>query len=327
MKQFLVVLTVAVALSELAASHPLLNSWLAWKEKYNKGYGNTVEERTRMNIWLENVEYVMKHNLEHSMGLHSFTVEMNHLADLTNEEYVASFLGNKKTVFPGPISVGNENLGAAPDSQDWRPKGYVTPIKDQGQCGSCWAFSATGALEGQHFASTGDLISLSEQQLVDCDGRCNGCGGGNSELAFKYWIKTGGAVLEADYPYTGSDDTCQGGMAPAATLTDYKGLPYGDEDQLKESAGTIGPISVAIDASKLSFQLYSGGVYYEDRCSSYFLDHAVLVVGYGTDANGDEYWIVKNSWGTSWGENGYINMARNRRNNCGIASDAAYPIV
>jgi len=213
-----------------------------------------------------------------------------------------------------------------PSSIDWRDYGYVTEVGNQESCGSCWAFSTVGVVEGQHKNSTGTLVTLSEQQLVDCDGSDYACMGGSQNTAMRYLISAG-SISEADYPYTGARGICQAKGKPiTATISTYTDLPFGNEETLMEATASVGPISIAIDASNYSFQLYSGGVYYEPRCSSYHLDHAMLLVGYG-NSNGYDMWQVKNSWGTEWGMDGYVMMARNRHNNCGIASSAVYALT
>ncbi|CAL1540040.1 unnamed protein product [Lymnaea stagnalis] len=218
--------------------------------------------------------------------------------------------------------------GILVDSVDWRTRGAVTGVKDQGLCGSCWAFSTIGSVEGQHFKATGSLVSLSESNLVDCSTANLGCNGGSMEKGFQYIINNGGIDTESSYPYTPQQSSCQfSSINIGAKISSYSKVTIGSEDDLQKAVAMVGPVSVAIDATnQRSFQLYKGGVYDEPACSTSQLDHAVLVVGYGTSGNQD-YWTVKNSWGTSWGESGYIFMSRNKRNQCGIASAAIYPIV
>jgi cathepsin L len=212
---------------------------------------------------------------------------------------------------------------------DWRDKGIVTPIKNQGHCGSCWSFSTTGSVEGQYALKYGTLKSFSEQQLVDCSKTFgnHGCKGGLMDNAFRY-LRVYKDELESSYPYTAEDGLFCKYQASLGVvgLTGYTDIPRGSEAALLDAAGTIGPISVAIDAGHRSFQLYKSGVYYEPECSSTKLDHGVLVVGYGV-YEGEEYWLVKNSWGPAWGQEGYVRMKRNYGNMCGIATQASYPRV
>jgi len=308
--------------------------WENFKSEHNKVFRTEEHENTRMLAFLSNKQFVHRHNEQYVAGRSSFEVEVNHIADLPYEEYrrlngykrrFGDRLHSNGTQFLTPMNV------EVPDAVDWRDQGYVTEVKNQGMCGSCWAFSSTGSLEGQHKRATGDLVSLSEQNLVDCSRAYGnaGCNGGLMDNAFEYIKKNKGVDTEKSYPYVGRDGRCH--FNKKYVGADDKGfvdLPEGDEEKLKIAVATQGPISIAIDAGHRSFQMYKKGVYFEPECSAEDLDHGVLIVGYGTDAdNGGDYWIVKNSWGKSWGEEGYIRMARNKNNHCGVASKASYPLV
>ncbi|XP_061823916.1 cathepsin L.1 [Nerophis lumbriciformis] len=307
----------------------------AWKLKFGKSYSSTWEESHRKQIWLNNRRLVLVHNIMADQGIRSYRLGMTFFADLENQEYRRQVsqgcLLNFNTSLPrGGSTFLPQSEGAdLPHTVDWRNKGYVTDVKDQKQCGSCWAFSTTGSLEGQTFKKTGKLVSLSEQQLVDCSGDFGnmGCSGGLMDNAFKYIQKNGGIDTEVSYPYEAEDSKCR--FNPdniGATCTGYVDVKKGDERDLRKAVATVGPVSVAIDASHESFQLYDSGLYDEPQCSTSMLDHGVLAVGYGTD-NGQDYWLVKNSWGLVWGDKGYIKMSRNKDNQCGIATAASYPLV
>lgn len=187
-----------------------------------------------------------------------------------------------------------------PNSIDWRTKGAVTDVKNQGRCGSCWAFSSTGSLEGQHFVKTGKLVALSEQNLIDCSRfyGSRGCQGGWMQQAFTYVQRNRGIDTEELYPYRGVNGFCRyNSRNSTAAIKGVVSIPEGNEDKLKEAIGTVGPVSVSIDASHASFQHYANGIYHESNCNAQNLDHAVLAVGYGTDDKGNDYYLVKNSWG------------------------------
>jgi cathepsin L len=290
---------------------------------HNKAYAAD-EFQYRYSVFRSNLDFIEKHNSEG----HSFTVGVNEYADLTLHEFVQNMNGLIVTRdAQGELHV--PDLNADPETVDWRPLGYVTPIKNQGQCGSCWSFSATGSTEGVHFKATGQLVSLSEQNLVDCSKSYgnNGCNGGLMDDAFKYIIANKGLDTEASYPYTAKDGVCHFTAADVgATISSFKDVPKGDENALMDAVATVGPISVAIDAAHSSFQLYKSGVYFEPACSPTRLDHGVLAVGYGS-ITGSDYWLVKNSWGMTWGDQGYIMMSRNKNNNCGIATMSSYPVA
>jgi len=308
--------------------------WASFKSTHQKSYKDNIEEAYRRMIFEKNHKYITKHNAEAANGVHTFTLAMNRFGDMTNAEFRAQMNG-----FNASLRIENPNVVkhvyqpsniAVPDSVDWRTQGYVTPIKDQGQCGSCWAFSAVASLEGQHFKAAGKLVSLSEQNLVDCSGKQGnmGCDGGLMDQAFTYIQVNKGIDTEASYPYEAVDGRCRFKAANVgATDNGFTDITSGSESDLVNAIATVGPISVAIDASQDSFQFYSKGIYYEKYCSSTELDHGVTAVGYGTQGTGKDYYIVKNSWGTSWGDQGYILMSRNKNNNCGIATMSSYPIV
>jgi len=333
MQSISVLAVLALAFSCTLALDVTLNQhWKLWKSTHNKQYFDG-EEHVRRAIWESNLQKVQEHNLQADLGVHTYWLGMNKFADLTNKEFVklmngynVSMQGERKQ--HRHTFTFNPRL-QVPDTVDWRDKGYVTPVKDQGQCGSCWAFSSTGSLEGQHFKATGKLVSLSEQNLVDCSGKQGnqGCNGGLMDQAFEYIKENNGIDTEISYPYEARDNTCRFKAADVgATDTGFTDIKSKDEDALQQAVATVGPISVAIDASHASFQLYKSGVYNEVFCSQTRLDHGVLAVGYGTDS-GKDYWLVKNSWGEGWGNKGYIQMTRNKRNQCGIATASSYPLV
>jgi len=304
--------------------------WQNFKLEHDKTYAHATEELVRKQVFLENLKKIEMHNYLHSKGLKSYTLGVNKYADMESSEFVKMMNGWKmnNSTRSGATYMSPNVPMALPDSVDWRTQGYVTGIKDQGQCGSCWSFSATGSLEGQHFRKNGQLVSLSEQNLVDCSRKYgnNGCEGGLMDFAFQYINDNKGIDTESSYPYEAKDLTCRYNAAnKGATDVGFVDVPQDNEEKLKEAIATIGPISVAIDAAHTSFQLYKSGVYDEPACTDN-LDHGVLAVGYGT-MNGHDYYIVKNSWGTSWGNEGYILMSRNKKNQCGIASAASYPLV
>mgnify|MGYP005856951997 CR=1 FL=1 len=322
--KYLFALLVALVCTQAITTEESFKSWMA---QHNKNYINEAEYAYRLSVYRENLEFIEEHNRLNK----GFTVAVNEFGDLTASEFGAMYNNYRITANytqTAEVHTYDANRVYAADV-DWRTKGVVTKVKNQGQCGSCWAFSTTGSSEGQHALSTGNLVSLSEQNLVDCSGSYgnNGCNGGLMDNGFKYIIANNGIDTESSYPYKASQGSCQFNPSNVgATLSSYKDVQSQSESALKSAVHDVGPISVAIDASHSSFQFYSGGVYYESACSSTQLDHGVLAVGYGTQ-NSQDYWIVKNSWGSGWGNQGYILMARNRNNNCGIATAASYPKV
>jgi len=298
-------------------SASLQEEFVAYVKEFGKVY-TTDQLFNRFQVFKDNKKVIDEHNAKG----HSWEMGVNQFTDLTTTEFADLYLGYRPR---NNDYARSQNLHIAPqgqvlaDSLDWRTKGAVTPVKDQGQCGSCWAFSTTGSVEGSNQIKSGKLESLSEQQLVDCAGSAGnqGCNGGLMDDAFEYIIKNGGIGSESSYPYTGRDGKCKK-VPSVATVSKYTDVKKNDETDLM-SAVNIEPVSVAVDA--LTWQVYRKGVM-QGLCGK-ALDHGVLCVGYG-DEGSTPYWLVKNSWGKSWGEQGYIRLIRNK-NECGVAEAASYP--
>jgi cathepsin L len=295
------------------------NDWLLDNNKYYKSEG---EYNYRLSVYQSNLEYIQNHNSQ-DLG---FTLSMNQFGDLTSEEFGNLYLLNQLSVSP-VVNPKVESL--ANDSVDWRTKGVVGPVEDEGQCGSCWAFVTAESIASACAIKNGKLVLLSVQQIIDCSFAYGneGCDGGLPDNAFKYVIANKGLDTWASYPYNAMTGNCNFNPANVGScnVASYQDVTSGDENALV-NAINLEPIATAIDASQTSFQFYSSGVYYEPNCSSTELDHGVLIIGYGTQ-DGKDYYLVQNMWGTSWGMQGYILMSRNRDNNCGIATSASYPIV
>lgn len=335
---FLLLLALLATVQAVSFFDIIQEEWNTFKLEHKKKYESDAEERIRMKIYMDNKHKIAKHNSNYELKKVTYKLKMNKYGDMLRHEFVNTMNGFNKSV-NYRLRAERQPVGATfiepanvelPESVDWRDQGAVTPVKDQGHCGSCWSFSSTGALEGQHFRQKGVLVSLSEQNLIDCSTKYgnNGCNGGLMDQAFQYIKNNKGLDTEKSYPYEAENDECRYDPHNSGAVdVGYVDIPQGNEQKLKAAVATIGPVSVAIDASHQSFQFYSEGVYYEPECSSEDLDHGVLIVGYGTDEDGQDYWLVKNSWGETWGDNGYIKMARNKDNHCGIASSASYPLV
>ncbi|EFJ44502.1 hypothetical protein VOLCADRAFT_76255 [Volvox carteri f. nagariensis] len=303
-----------------------------WMMQYTKAYANDIKElETRFSVWLENLNYILAYNARTT----SHWLHLNAFADLTTDEF-RNRLGYdfkarqaSNRLQSSPFIYDNVDANQLPTEIDWRKKGAVTEVKNQGQCGSCWAFATTGSVEGINAIVTGELASLSEQELVDCDtDEDRGCSGGLMDYAYQWIIKNGGLDTEDDYPYTAEDGVCVAAKKNrrVVTIDGYVDIPENDEVALKKAAAHQ-PIAVAIEADAKSFQLYGGGVYDDPTCGT-SLNHGVLVVGYGKDPHFGNYWIVKNSWGPEWGDNGYIRLrmgAEDVQGMCGIAMAPSFP--
>ncbi|XP_030749405.1 cathepsin L1-like [Sitophilus oryzae] len=311
------------------SAHSLLEQdgikFQSFKLEHGKTYQNPAEETARFAIFRDNLRSIERHNARYEQGLETYTQGINKFADMTHAEFKA-MLKLQYRGKPAMKSTKNFELpkeATVPDSIDWREKNAVTEIKNQGFCGACWAFAVTGTTEGAYAIKTGNLTSLSEQQLIDCALEMNiGCQGGQLEENFPY-IEEYGLESEADYPFEGTDGTCRYDSTKVVTYVSSYVAFNGSEDKLKEAVGTAGPVAVGIDADYI--QLYESGIFSDSDCNPKALDHAVLVVGYGTE-NGTDYWLIKNSWGASWGESGYFRFLRGV-NQCGIQADNTYPII
>jgi len=304
----------------------------AFVEKYGRQYASQEEEQKRRAIFQVNCAFVQAENAKGR----PYELAMNEFADQAPEEFQAGRLGlarpASKDLWQGMPHLGTHHYSGAalPESVDWTEHGAVTPPKNQKQCGSCWAFSTTGALEGAWQLATGNLVSLSEQQLVDCDtDGDSGCHGGMMDNAFTF-LESHDSCTEESYPYEAKDSTCRASTCtigvPKGAITGFKDVAEDDDQALMEAVAKQ-PIAVAIEADQMAFQLYNSGILTKE-CGAK-LDHGVLLVGYGTE-DGVDYWKVKNSWGASWGEQGYVRIERNaskKHGECGINSSPSYPVV
>ncbi|KAH8307748.1 hypothetical protein KR044_012240, partial [Drosophila immigrans] len=328
MKAIVIVLVLVAVVQATSLKDILKAEFNAFKLKHHKVYKDVSEELKRLQIFVENKKLIESHNRRYAAGEESYKMGVNKFSDLKAKEFQELVLSS---VNPNDLTVGISQIYSPspsielPKSIDWRKKGAVTGVKSQGDCESCWAFAAIGTLEGQHFIKHQQLVSLSEQNLVDCDSTNGGCSRGWTEKALIYIKNNGGVNTDDSYPYEGVDGECRFNPANVgAKVTGTVQVARDDESALAAAVAKKGPISVAIDAS--FFQHYEGGVLDEPSCQDE-VNHGVVVVGYGRDDIGGDYWLVKNSWGDSWGEEGYIRMARNRDNQCSIAKYGVYPLV
>ena len=314
----------------IVSSYYLTDRFNSWSIRHNVSFYNDEHYMNTFNNWYENDNYIQSYNAENSGSM----LAHNQFSGMSSDEF-RGFLGNYKKKRNGYVVL----VGDVDTSVNWVESGCVTPVKDQGQCGSCWSFSTTGALEGAYFVKYGSLVSFSEQQLVDCDkfrngGSDNGCDGGLMDNAFSWIGKNGGLCTEEDYPYFSGTTKKRGDCSNSCTnvkgsaVSKFIDVPPSSDKQMMLALMNH-PVAVAIQADEKAFQLYSSGVL-KGSCGT-GLDHGVLAVGYGTDTDGD-YYIIKNSWGKTWGENGYIRLGRGDEYNngdgqCGVLLQASYPVL
>ncbi|XP_044972507.1 ervatamin-C-like [Hordeum vulgare subsp. vulgare] len=332
----LVLVAAAVVIDAKVPSLSLAARHERWMAKFGRAYTDADEKLRRREVFAANVRHVDAANRARNL---TYTLGLNQFSDLTDDEFLETHLGYRHQLRPAPLAAVNMSRAAAlrsgkfqyiPDSVDWRAQGAVTEVKNQRLCGSCWAFAAVAATEGLVKIRTGNLISMSEQQVLDCTGGANTCSGGDIDAALRYVAASGGLQPEAAYAYSGQQGACRsGGVKPNSDAS--VGAPrwarlYGDEGALQELAVSQ-PVAVALEVSDPDFRHYRRGVYAGSSSCGQRLNHAVTVVGYGADGGGQEYWVLKNQWGTGWGEGGYMRVARGNGANCGIATYAYYPTM
>jgi len=300
--------------------------WAGFKTMYGKKYKSWEEETYRRKIWEEELQFIAEHNYEKQLGLHSFTVGENEFSDLTLPEFLTTMTGYNATededadieeeIFPSSFQF--------PSEWDCREHGQVTTVRSQGSCGSCWAFSAVGTLEGAWARHTGELIRLSEQDLVDCVKSNNGCGGGGISGALNWVHSHHGLESRSDYPYNGHAGTCHHDTnKTVATLNKVRKVQSKNEADLKRAVHNKGPVSISLHVNK-KFKAYKNGVFDDTSCPKNSANHALLVVGWKhSPVQKRTKWYVKNSWGKSWGLDGYINILEGK-NICGMANRPLY---
>ncbi|GIY68348.1 cathepsin L [Caerostris extrusa] len=287
----------------------------------------------RKNMWDDLLQRMFHHNMKFSTQEVPFAMGLNEFSDMDHDEFTKTMTGldSEKNCQKASLIYKPPDNPKIGENVDWNAKGYVTEVQNQGACGACWAFCTVGALEGQHKRKTGQLVKLSEQHLIDCskpEGN-KGCSGGQMCRALEYASDADGVATAESYPFVGTstDGVCKfSNSTIGSPVGGYLEIPYGDEDSLKKAVGLLGPMAAGLDGSPESFRHYSHGIYSDPACSNTSLTHALTIVGYGTE-DGQDYWLVKNSWGKSWGQGGFGKLLRNSNNHCGIANRALFPVL
>ncbi|TMW51171.1 hypothetical protein DOY81_003787 [Sarcophaga bullata] len=334
MKLLIVYIVLAFCgLAYASALKDIQQEWLEYLNKYGKNYRSWDENQKRFENFVNNYKLIKQHNEHFEKGLVSYKMAVNPFSDMSLKEMKVSYMGlnlteNDKQQFRNLKqfeALKAPTYNNIPSTKDWRKTGCITAVKDQKSCGSCWAFASTGALEAHYCLKFKKKVIISEQNLIDCSTKNSGCNGGSMIPSFEYIRDNKGINPEDKYPYEAVQGKCRyQSRYIAATCSGYRTIPQGNEQALSQAVASKGPIAVAI-AVNSNFMHYKGGIYDDATCSK-AVNHAVLLVGYGSE-KGVDYWLVKNSWGSSWGEKGYIKMRRNKQNQCAIANYGSYPVV
>jgi len=292
--------------------------------EHKKEYNSEEEKQARKKIFLTNLEKIINHRWEFNLGLKKHVLALNHLADKTEEEVTGCYQSRPKKEKEEYHQITGKSV---PSFVDWRTKGAVSPLKDQGDCGSCWSFSSTGSAESLHYLKYGKMEYLSEQYLVSCSLESSGCQGGEPSQSYDFVSRTNGGIWpsEENFPYRMQNIRCVLGRNGTVVIKGYKKISEFDQSALEDAVANVGPISICICTKGWTF--YHSGVFDDSVCNFYELDHCAGLVGYGTDEKtGEDYWLIRNSWSKYWGEAGFMRISRGH-NRCGVETTPIYPII